>query len=104
MVPDGLRQAGWEVDVVDAYRTVGTTVDDAQRECVTTADIVTFTSSSAVEHFVRAFGVEKIPLVVACIGPVTAATATSHGLRVDVTATVHSVSGLVDELVRFVDR
>jgi uroporphyrinogen III methyltransferase / synthase len=104
VVPDGLRQAGWDVDVVDAYRTIGTSVDATQRASVTTADIVTFTSSSAVENFVQAFGAEKIPSVVACIGPVTAATAASRGLRVDVTASVHSVSGLVDELVRFVDR
>jgi uroporphyrinogen III methyltransferase/synthase len=104
VVPDGLRRAGWEVDVVDAYRTVGTSVDATQRASVTTADIVTFTSSSAVDHFVQAFGVEKMPSVVACIGPVTAATAASHGIHVDVTASVHSVNGLVDELVRFVDR
>ena len=104
VVPDGLRQAGWNVDVVDAYRTIGRAVDDEQRAAVTAADIVTFTSSSTVEHFVQAFGVDAGATLVACIGPVTAATAKKHGLHVDVIAAVHSVNGLVDELVRFVDR
>jgi uroporphyrinogen III methyltransferase/synthase len=104
VVPDGLQQAGWIVDVVDAYRTIGRSVDDEQRAAVAAGDIVTFTSSSTVEHFVGTFGRDQIPPVVGCIGPVTAATATKLGLHVDVTATVHSVGGLVDELVRFVDR
>ena len=104
VVPDGLRQAGWTVDVVDAYRTIGCSVDEEQRVAVATADIVTFTSSSTVEHFVATFGVDGVPPVVGCIGPVTAAAATKLGLHVDVTAAEHSVNGLVDELVRFVDR
>ena len=104
VVPDGLRRAGWSVDVVDAYRTIGRAVDDEQRQAVSTADMVTFTSSSTVEHFVATFGADGVPPVVGCIGPVTAGAATKLGLHVDVTAAEHSVKGLVDELVRFVDR
>jgi uroporphyrinogen-III synthase len=36
---------------------------------------------------------------VACIGPVTADTARSLGLHVDVVASTHTIDGLVDALV-----
>ena len=46
----------------------------------------------------------RCPPVVACIGPVTAATAREHGLTVDVEADVHTVDGLVDALVAWARR
>jgi uroporphyrinogen III methyltransferase/synthase len=100
VLPDGLRERGWQVDVVDAYRTVPAAVTDEQRAAVATADVVTFTSSSTAQHFVAAFGADAVPPMVACIGPVTAATARELGLHVDVEAEVHSVAGLVAALVR----
>jgi uroporphyrinogen III methyltransferase/synthase len=99
VLPDGLRERGWEVDVVDAYRTVAAPVTDEQRAAIAGADIVTFTSSSTVDRFVEAVGIGAVPPVVACIGPVTAATARAHGLMVDVEADVHTVDGLVAALV-----
>jgi uroporphyrinogen-III synthase len=36
--------------------------------------------------------------MVACIGPVTAATAEEHGLKVDVVAEEHTVEGLIAAL------
>ena len=99
VLPDGLSAAGWEVDVVPAYRTVPAVADDGQRAQVAGCDAVTFTSSSTVERWVEAFGTDAVPPVVACIGPVTAATARRLGLRVDVEATVHTIEGLVAALV-----
>ena len=99
VLPDGLRARGWEVDVIDAYRTVAATISDAQHDRVTGADLITFTSSSTVERFLDAFGSDAVPPVVACIGPITAATARKHGVRVDIEAEVHSVTGLVDAVV-----
>ena len=99
VLPDGLRERGWTVDVVDAYRTVPAAVSDEQRASISRADVITFTSSSTVDRFIDAVGVEAVPPVVACIGPVTAATARGHGLTVDVEAEVHTVDGLVDALV-----
>ena len=99
VVPDGLRAAGWTVDVVDAYRTVAATPSELQRAGLATADVITFTSSSTVDRFLDAFGPEAVPPVVACIGPVTAATARARGLTVDVEADVHTVAGLVAALV-----
>ncbi|MFP5256168.1 MAG: uroporphyrinogen-III C-methyltransferase [Acidimicrobiia bacterium] len=98
VLPEGLRAAGWAVDVVDAYRTLPATVTDAQRAAVASADIVTFTSSSTVERFLEALGADAVPPVVACIGPVTAATARQHGLVVEVEAAEHTIDGLLAAL------
>ena len=100
VLPDGLRELGWRVDVVDAYRTIPVVPSEADRERVLDADIVTFTSSSTVDNWVAAFGVDTVPRLVACIGPVTADTARRAGLRVDVIADVHTIDGLVDALVQ----
>jgi uroporphyrinogen-III synthase len=99
VLPDGLRARGWDVEVVDAYRTVPATLTEAQRQAVAGADVVTFTSSSTVERFLDALGDGAVPPVVACIGPVTAATARDRGLAVDIEAEVHTVDGLVAALV-----
>jgi uroporphyrinogen III methyltransferase/synthase len=99
VLPDGLRARGYDVDVVDAYHTVPAPVDDAARRAVADADVITFTSSSTVERFLDAVGADHVPAAVACIGPVTAATARDRGLHVDVEADVHTIDGLVDALV-----
>ncbi len=104
VLPEGLRERGWEVDVVAAYRTVGRAIGDRERAEVRGADVVTFTASSTVEQFVDAFGVDDMPPVVACIGPVTAATAKEGGLTADVIADEHTILGLVDALVRWFDQ
>ena len=56
--PTGCASAGWEVDVVDAYRTVPAAVTDEQRAAVAGADVITFTSSSTVDRFVEAVGAD----------------------------------------------
>ena len=99
VVPDGLRAAGWHVDVVDAYRTVTAALTAEQLAAAATADLVTFTSSSTVDRFVEAVGVDRVPPLVASIGPVTSATARDHGLTVDVEATEATVDGLVAAIV-----
>ncbi len=103
VLPEGLAERGWAVDVVDAYRTVPTEVTDEQRAAVAAADVVTFTSSSTVDRFLDALGPDAVPPVVACIGPVTAATARERGLRVDVEADLHTIGGLVAALVAWAD-
>lgn len=101
VLPDGLRARGWEVDVVDAYRTGPAAITDEQRAAVAGAGVITFTSSSTVEHALDAFGPAGLPAAVACIGPVTAATARASGLAVDVEASVHSIDGLVAALLEW---
>jgi len=98
-LPDGLRSRGWDVDVVEAYRTQAVQPSGAELAAARKADAVTFSSSSTVTNYLRAAGGDGVPPVVACIGPVTATTATDAGLRVDVVATTSTVVGLVDALV-----
>ncbi len=83
--------------MVEAYRTVQGRPSDDDLEAVAGADIVTFTSSSTVRNFLAVC--DTVPPVVACIGPITAATAREHGLTVDVEADIHTIDGLLDAVV-----
>jgi uroporphyrinogen III methyltransferase/synthase len=96
VLPEGLRAKGWDVDVVEAYRTVHGRPDHDELAAVGRADVVTFTSSSTVRNFLAVC--DTVPPVVACIGPITADTAREHGLIVDVEADVHTIDGLVTAL------
>ncbi len=98
-LPDGLRAAGWEVDVVEAYRTVPARPVPALLDATAAADIVTFTSSSTVTRYLEVAGPDRVPPIVACIGPVTAATAREAGLTVAVEATEHTIPGLIQALI-----
>jgi len=100
VLADGLLAKGWQVDVVEAYRTVPARPSDASLAAAVGADAIAFTSSSTVTSWLSLAGWESsLPPVVACIGPVTAATAVEHGLPVTVVAAEHTVKGLVDALV-----
>ena len=96
---EGLRDKGWEVDIVEAYRTVAGSPDAEALERAAAADAICFTSSSTVTRYLDVAGEEAVPPVVACIGPVTARTARDAGLSVVVEAAEHTIPGLVDALV-----
>jgi uroporphyrinogen III methyltransferase/synthase len=99
VLSSGLAAKGWSVDVVEAYRTLPVTPLPEVAAAAAKADAVAFTSSSTVENYVDAVGAGGVPPVVACIGPVTAATARRRGLEVTVVADEHSVDGLVAALM-----
>ena len=101
---EGLTGAGWEVDVVEAYRTVPARPSPATVAAAARADAVTFTSASTVEGFLAAAGRDALPPVVASIGPVTSAAAEAAGVPVTVEADPHTIDGLVDALVRALAR
>jgi uroporphyrinogen-III synthase len=106
MLSDALRDLGAHVTDVPLYETtVPETDPNVLAEIERGVDAVTFTSSSTVENFV-AIAAERATemmrgAVVACIGPITAQTARSLGLRVDVVATRYTTEGLVTALVEF---
>lgn len=97
----GLAARGVAVKDVDAYRTVAPPRAPID---LTQVDAATFTSSSTVRNFVAMLdkngrdNLAKIPVI--CIGPVTAETAQSLGLRVAEVAAEHTVDGLVRVLVK----
>lgn len=117
VLPEGLRAAGWEVDVVEAYRTEGVEVSAAARAEIANSDVITFASPSAVEQFAKAGLVSEVttadgktgadgpnPIVtppnpiVACIGPITSDAARRLGLDVAVEAAEHTADGLAEAL------
>ncbi len=98
VLPEGLADRGWSVEVVAAYETAAVVPSDEARERVRAADAICFTSSSTARNYVEAMG-RSAPPVVAAIGPITAATARDLGLSVTVEAQVHSLDGLVAALV-----
>ncbi len=94
VLPNGLGSRGAEVDVVPVYRTVGANdLQDAPEDI----DLVLFTSSSTVDHFL---GRAKLPAgcKVGSIGPVTAETLKKHGHHVDIQAREHTIDGLVEAI------
>src|SRR3954449_8366167 len=96
---EGLRERGWEIEDVTAYRTVRAAPPPAStREMIKTGgfDAVCFTSSSTVRNLVGIAGKPHARTIVACIGPQTAATAREFGLRVDVQPDEAGGPALVD--------
>jgi uroporphyrinogen-III synthase len=100
-----LRAKGWEPVRVDAYRV--RRAPNLPPEAVAAlgagrVDVVTFTSPSTVDGFVRlAEGLEWPPAV--CIGPVTAEAAEAAGIDVVEVASPHTEDGLAEAVVRALD-
>ena len=102
----GLAGLGARVRPVAAYRNVPPA--DARARALAAfdrgIDVVTFTSSSTVRNLMAILGDDRGLLddcLIACIGPITAATAAELGLSVDIVAAEHNVEGLADELASY---
>ncbi|RPI05783.1 MAG: uroporphyrinogen-III synthase, partial [Actinobacteria bacterium] len=95
VVAEGLRAKGWEVIAVEAYSTVAVAPAPDQIAAAKSADAILFTSASTVRSFVDAAGVDAVPPVVVCIGPVTAGAAMSAGLQVAAVPEEHTVPAML---------
>lgn len=112
LLPDELRRRGALVDTVAVYRTVRPECDASEiirsfKE--SRVDAIVFTSSSTVKNFAAIVGVDDLSdllagVVIACIGPVTAATAVRHGLKNIVQPEAFTTDALVEALVREISR
>lgn len=103
IISNELTGLGAIVDEAIAYRTVP---EDADNEAIQRfknegADVITFTSSSTVEHFLDL----KVPLPpgikIASIGPITSDTIEKHDLKVDIEASEHTIPGLVAAIEKY---
>jgi uroporphyrinogen-III synthase len=112
VIPDELRAAGAEVDVVEAYETVvpeksrvrlGALMKNANRR----PHVITFTSSSTVKNFAELLG-KKVAspnaswlknMEFASIGPVTSATLKDLKLPVAIEAREFTMGGLIRAIV-----
>lgn len=98
-----LRQTGADVTAINAYRTAIGKGGDPVPVLLWEGkiDVITFTFPTAVRYFVKRLEFEggtKAMLddvCVACIGPITSATARDYGLHVDAMPREHTIDGLV---------
>jgi uroporphyrinogen III methyltransferase/synthase len=112
-LPDALEDAGARVDVVPVYRTVRPNTSERGRvDALLTGgavDCITFTSSSTVANFAQLFDANDLSqlledVAVACIGDITASTATEYGLRTDILPTEHTIPALTRAIVDYYSR
>lgn len=108
ILPDTLELAGAKVHEIQVYRAEIPETSRKELLHVLTHEnlnYITFTSSSTVNHFVEIAGelLSKLDfrkIRVACIGPVTSATLTEHGIPCAVQAKEFTIPGLVKALER----
>ena len=108
VIPDALRAAGAEVDVVEAYRNVmPESAPEQLREALKQKiDAATFTSSSSVTHLKEAaekagiaFPFAGVPAI--SIGPITSQTLRDHNWEPAPEAAPSDIPGLIDAVQRF---
>ena len=106
LLPEGLRSRGAVVDDVPLYvaRPPERADPDVLRRIEAgEIDVATFSASSTVRGCLELLDGRTELLagaLIACIGPVTAATAEAAGLRVDLVSEEHTIPGLIDALRR----
>ena len=107
-----LRRSGAEVADVTAYRTVlaggdrDTGPDIFKILLEQEIDVVTFTSASTVQNFVKILGAEPAAdllhtTLVASIGPVTADAAQQLGIKTNILPTTYTIPALVDAIAGY---
>ncbi len=109
VLPKGLKKMGAGVDVVEVYRTIKPRGGSRKlRDLLEKgeADVVTFTSSSTVNHFVELLKKENLKRslngkVIACIGPVAAQTARSWGMKVDIQPKEYTIPAMTKAIARY---
>lgn len=108
-LPKALEEAGARVDVVPAYRNLLPNHLDHGRVSALIAggaDCIAFTSSSTVRNLALLFDTQDLSTIlkgvaVACIGDVTAKTATEHGLLVEILPEKFTIPELVRAIAEY---
>ena len=107
VIPQELRKAGADVDVIEAYETIvprssRTRLRSALKSAARRPHVVTFTSSSTAKNFAELLGAKRAGLdgvLTSSIGPVTSATLRELGFKVDIAAKEFTIPGLVAAIV-----
>ena len=103
ILPEALRKAGAVVDEVEAYRAVRPTKSKDSLEAILSKgiDVVTFTSSSTVRNFMELVSDKTVMngIKVAVIGPITAETVKSYGLKPHINPVEYTIPALVQAIV-----
>jgi len=112
VLPEKLREAGAEVNVVPVYQNIrpeGQTELLRQEFEEKGIDVVTFTSSSTVTNFLHMLNArdqEELDRLlagvkIAVIGPITAKTARKNGLEVHIQPEVYTIPALIDSIMEY---
>jgi len=109
ILPKGLKKMGAEVDVVEVYRTVRPKGGSKRMKKLLAEekiDVITFTSSSTVNHFADLLKKEDLKnlvkgIAIACIGPVTAGTAKERGLNVRIQPKQYTIPALTQAIAEY---
>jgi len=109
ILPKGLRTLGAEVEIVEAYRTVKPRGGARRLKNILAngkVDVITFTSSSTVNHFVELLKKEDVKellkgITIACIGPVTAQTAESLEMTVHIQPREYTIASLTQAISEY---
>ena len=98
VLPQELARYGATVEVVPVYKTSSAIEGKINLDDI---DLVTFTSSSTVKNLVNAVGAESLKdTKTAAIGPITAETLKTLGIKVDIEAEEYTIAGLVGAILK----
>lgn len=107
VIADQLREKGFLCDEIILYETVMPKESESKLRdtlLTTKCDIISFTSSSTVHHFMGVVNrynlMKKIEQSkIACIGPIAKKTAEQYGLYVDISAEKYTMEGLMESIL-----
>jgi len=107
VIPDAMRAAGAEVDVVDAYQNAipEAAPEQLRRALAQGIDAATFTSSSSATHLAEAIGKAGLPwplpgIPAISIGPITSQTLRELGWEPAAEANPSDIPGLIAAVVK----
>lgn len=108
ILPVGLRKLGAEVKVVETYRTIKPKGAGRLKRILEDEeiDVIAFTSSSTVKHFVQLLKGENLKrllknILIACIGPITSKTARDSGLNVQIQPSEYTIPALTKAIAQY---
>lgn len=109
VLPEELSRIGAKVKIVTAYRTVKPEEDlERVKGLLKNREVsaISFTSSSTVKNFTEMFNKEEIRglingTVIACIGPITAKTASDLGIKTDIMPSRYTIPDLAEAVVGY---
>ncbi|WP_163101762.1 uroporphyrinogen-III synthase [Peribacillus alkalitolerans] len=109
VIATGIRESGYLCEEIIIYdNVIPEGSEKALKDCLSEnkIDIITFTSSSSVDHFmkiVKRYQLQEYILdsAIACIGPIAKARADKHGLIVEICPEVYTIDGMIEAMKNY---
>jgi uroporphyrinogen III methyltransferase/synthase len=99
VIVEYVRRKGGSCEVIPVYKTL---LPEPPPKLAEKPDIITFTSSSTVNNFVKLFGTRVLgQSLIASIGPVTTKTLEKHGFRAHIEPKRYDIEGLVGAIEEY---